>query len=127
MLRVECYKNLHKDCFSVRRGGRVIQYADSLVLFDATFAVQPAGRQKVLDQKRKNVHAFVRGSLGTYPVNPDFDPSSGIAVSYNPYKFGFFYVRSTDLPIFEAEVAFLTNSGVFVWTQNDYSQFSTTI
>jgi len=126
MLRYEIYKNLHKNCFSVRRGGKVTQYAEKLVVVDVKFAVQLAGRQKVLDCKQKNVHAFIRGFLDTYPINQDFDPAIGERISYNPYKFGCFYLTSTEMPIFEAQVVLLTSNGVFAWTQNDYNQFSIT-
>jgi len=69
--KLEVYRNLHKKCFSVRRKGKVIEYVyDSgmhrrrveLYLINAQFVVQPAGRERVRREKRKNVHAFVRGT-----------------------------------------------------------------
>ena len=69
--KLEVYRNLHKKCFSVRRKGKVIEYIyDSgmhrrrveLYLINAQFVVQPAGRERVRREKRKNVHAFVRGT-----------------------------------------------------------------
>lgn len=59
--RHETYWNLHKDVFSVRVKGRVVQHIRSAFVRNVTFAVQPAGRAKVLLEQRKNVHAFVRG------------------------------------------------------------------
>ena len=59
--RVEVYRNLHNDKLSVRYGGKVVGHVDSIWLRDATFAVQPAGRDRVRREKKKNVHAFVRG------------------------------------------------------------------
>ena len=64
---VEVYWNLHKLCWSVRRQGKVIAHADYVSLRDCKLVVQPAGRQKVLAEKCKNVHAFVRG----FWVDPD--------------------------------------------------------
>jgi hypothetical protein len=55
-MRVQVYYNLHKRCLSVRHRGKVIKHAKSVILRDASFRVQPAGRERVLKQKRKNVH-----------------------------------------------------------------------
>ena len=54
--RIEVYRNLHKDCFSVRKNGIVVKYInddESLHLTDVKFVVQPAGHAKVLKEKRK--------------------------------------------------------------------------
>ena len=91
-MEVDVYRNLHKNVWSVRNRatGRVRQYADKLVVRNAKFVVQPAGRAKVLREQRKNVHAFVRGTYGTphfHGLNRD---RYSIEVSYNPYKAGSF-------------------------------------
>ena len=62
-MRVQVYYNLHKRCLSIRHRGKVIKHAKSVILRDASFRVQPAGRERVLKQKRKNVHAYVAGEL----------------------------------------------------------------
>jgi hypothetical protein len=82
--RVEVYRNLHKNCYSVRalngeNKGRVIDHVQSITLKDATFVVQPAGRNRVLREQRKNVHAFVRGTTTDQPVK------HGLSVRYDPY------------------------------------------
>ena len=83
-MRVEVYRNLHKNCFSVRalsgeNKGRVIDHVQSIMLRDATFVVQPAGRERVLQEQRKNVHAFVRGTITDQPIQ------RGLPVRYDPY------------------------------------------
>jgi len=83
-MRVEVYRNLHKNCFSVRalsgeNKGRVIDHVQSIMLKDATFVVQPAGRKRVLQEQRKNVHAFVRGTTTDQPIQ------HGLSVRYDPY------------------------------------------
>ena len=83
-LRVEVYRNLHKGCYSIRAlsgedKGRVIDHVQSITLRDVSFVVQPAGRNRVLEEKRKNVHAFVRGTVTDAPV------SHGMSVRYDPY------------------------------------------
>ena len=93
-MEVEVYRNLHKNVWSVRdkRTGRVIDHQERVVIRNARFVVQPAGRAKVLREQRKNVHAFVRGTYaGTHwrPCGPFWALFTG-KVSYNPYKAGHF-------------------------------------
>jgi hypothetical protein len=83
-LRVEVYRNLHKDCYSVRalsgtNKGRVIGHVRSITLQNVSFVVQPAGRKRVLKEQRKNVHAFVRGTT------TDTSIKHGLSVRYDPY------------------------------------------
>jgi len=96
-MRVEVYWNLHKRLFSVRalegeNKGRVIEHAYTVSLVNAKFAVQPAGRERVRQEGKKNVHAFVRGRLmlesHAKSSNP-FDPESR-EVTYNPYLYDSF-------------------------------------
>lgn len=81
------YFNLHKKLFSIQQKihGRwkVIEHTSSLQMENVTFKVYEAGRQRVLKQKRKNVHAYVIGKI-------KFNSPSLLGrfefVSYNPYK-----------------------------------------
>lgn len=96
-MRVEVYWNLHKRRFSIRalegeNKGRVIEHAYAVSLVNAKFAVQPAGRERVRQEGKKNVHAFVRGRLvpeaHAKSFNP-FDPEPR-EVTYNPYMYDSF-------------------------------------
>ena len=79
-VRVEVYRNLAKDCWSVRHRGIVIHRCQTITLENVVFSVSEAGRQRVLRERRKNVHAVVRGTI------VGFEPlSNGVEVSYNPY------------------------------------------
>lgn len=106
-MKVEVYWNLHKNCFSVRFKGRVIRHANSLHLSNAKFVVRESGRQRVLREGRKNVHAFVRGILEeSYEAT-----CKGERVTYNPYKFSTFVkAENTNVEVKEAEVALLTTN-----------------
>jgi len=93
--RVEVYWNLHKDCFSVRAlsgpdRGRVIAHTRLIDLADVTFVVQPGGRARVLAEGRKNVHAFVRG---TVTASRDGLAGPYVEVTYNPYVTDAFVAR----------------------------------
>ena len=94
-MRVEVYWNLHKRLFSVRalegdNKGRVIEHAYTVSLVNAKFAVQPAGRERVRQEGKKNVHAFVRGRL--IPTHGNFNPFDPPPreVTYNPYMYDTF-------------------------------------
>ena len=61
--RVKVYYNLQKDCLSVidAETGLLYCHAHRVELHDAKFRVQLAGRNRVIKEKRKNVHAYIVG------------------------------------------------------------------
>jgi len=90
--RVAVYYNLHTQCWSIQSRskpdyGLVIGHLNTLCLVDVTFTVQPAGRAKVLREKRKNVHAYVVGTLVNSKLRP-VGPNT--QVRYNPYEMNTF-------------------------------------
>ncbi|MGI2295624.1 hypothetical protein [Paenibacillus sp. GXUN7292] len=84
--RVKVYRNLNKpEYFSIcdLKTGIVVAYAKSVVLSGIEkFHVSEKARQRVLKDKRRNVHAWVVGCFSgtTLP-----DPDMKIAY-YNPYR-----------------------------------------
>ena len=94
--RVYVYFNLHKKVWSVRQDGRIVEHTKYIMLKDARFLVGQAGREKVLREQKKNVHAGVSGYVvERVPNVPDFCTT----VSYNPYKDKTFINYSNDKPI----------------------------
>jgi hypothetical protein len=94
--RVYVYFNLHKKVWSVRQDGKIVEHTKYIMLKDARFLVGKAGREKVLREQRKNVHAGVSGYIvERVPNVPDFCTT----VSYNPYKDKTFISYATDMPI----------------------------
>jgi len=89
----EVYFNLHKRLFSVRRKGLVVAHARNVKVVDPKFVVQPAGRARVLREKKKNVHAYVKGYLisarESNRLTEDIEWTCDV-VSYNPYKHPYF-------------------------------------
>lgn len=107
---VDVYRNLHRKCWSVRHRGIVRSHCDTVTLGEATFCVSEAGRQRVLRERRKNVHAVVRGTLVV------FDGVVGdgsLEVVYNPYKGGTFRYALTDAPVHGARFVYLHNGKVW--------------
>lgn len=104
--RVMVYYNLHKHTFSIKDKKRVILHADYVKLGDVEFRVREGGKQKVRDEKQKNVHAFVIGNLLDYCQYPceniPTEPNNNI-VTYNPYKYDSFVYKNTEEPIYNAK------------------------
>lgn len=94
-MKVFCYRNLHKkgNVWSVRdvATGLVVDHVEKIIMKDVTLKVSEAGRQRVLKEKRKNVHAGVQGTrIFMLPKKGKlfFQP-----VFYNPYKVDSFVDR----------------------------------
>lgn len=109
-MKVFVYFNLHKHVWSVKalqgeNKGRVIAHLNELTLENATFKVSQAGRKRVLTEKRKNVHAGVVGELKIY------DGLCDKPVSYNPYKYEYFYDRETLSPVYHASKVSMVANG----------------
>lgn len=90
---VMVYKNLHNGKLSIRQGKHVVAHVDSILLTDVSFVVREAGRQRVISEGRKNVHAFVKGKV--VATNTGDHDTTDRRVSYNPYKHGYFYEVDT--------------------------------
>tara|TARA_R110002050_G_scaffold235680_2_gene371585 strand:+ start:298 stop:735 length:438 start_codon:yes stop_codon:yes gene_type:complete len=94
--RVYVYFNLHKKVWSVRQDGKIVEHTKYIMLKDARYLVGQAGRKKVLEEKRKNVHAGVSGYVvDRVPNVPDFCTT----VHYNPYKNETFISHATERPM----------------------------
>ena len=103
--KVMVYYNLHKHTFSVTYKDRLISHSDYVKLSDVEFRVRQGGRERVLKDKKKNVHSFVIGTLLDYCKYPcenlPSEPNSNI-VTYNPYKYNSYVVKDTEEPIYSA-------------------------
>ena len=92
--KVFVYKNLHKDCWSIKQDGLVKAHTHDLEMWDCAFHVNAKGRAKVLEEKRKNVHAGVKGYIDEHGVSAIEYPLR--AVTYNPYKYNSFVYKDTE-------------------------------
>lgn len=131
-MKVSVYRNLTKDCWSVvdnspgETRGRVIAHSNELFLGYVSFRVNEAGRLRVLQEKRKNVHARGFGELiyisrhDTVERYPDiifpygYDTSISTPyeqISYNPYRGPYFYRKRDNEPMFYADVAHFAKDG----------------
>jgi hypothetical protein len=84
-----------------------------VLLFDGTFKVSEAGRQRVLRERKKNVHAGVVGHwIGSLDDQLTIERIvyNGTAVTYNPYKYDSFVHLYGEHPIETGRLVALTVS-----------------
>lgn len=100
------YFNLHKKCLSIQHKALVVAHLSKITLSVVTFKVSEAGRQRVLAEKRKNVHAFICGTVqGIQEVQGD-------QITYNPYKYASFVRKGDETPIKSADM--VTLNGIVI-------------
>lgn len=113
-MRVFVYFNLHKKRWSVRalegdQKGLVIAHCDEVWLRNATTRVSEKGRQRVLRERRKNVHAGIVGEW--CEAQEGF---SGRQITYDPYRFASFVFRDDHSPCPGAEMIKMQQGRVWV-------------
>lgn len=134
--RVEVYRNLHNGKMSIRdaKTKLVLGHADQVFLHQTEFKVSQAGRERVLKEKKKNVHAVVEGLLGRAvgfssfkgrDLGPYHLASSYFAerqkmpkfislfgITYNPYKYNQFWRVDRDEPFYSAPLVNIKTTGI---------------
>ena len=116
---VEVYRNLNvSNAFSIRcaKTKLVLAHCTNVTLQNTKFVVSEKMRQRVLNDKRRNVHAFIRGELVSYnhAIPTDLKP-----VYYNPYKTETFIMSDTKEPVYEAGMVFV--EGKYAYASESYS------
>jgi len=118
VMEIKVYYNRHKRCLSIQEkvdgAWRVVRHAEQCIVKNAKFKVSEAGRQRVLKEQRKNVHAVILGeNLGQIA----YSSVPKASVSYNPYKAKTF-VDEHNNPIHEAEIVVIRGN------KNGYAIFA---
>lgn len=135
-MKVRVFRNLTRDCYSVQAKGpagwRTVAHASEVTLWGAAFEVSQAGRKRVLESGKKQVHAFVRGELLQWQGEVYRDRGEGLLhprdgrhgcpaetmqrVSYNPRRADHFVQHGSKggtAPIETAQVCILDPHGVY--------------
>jgi len=94
-MKVRVYYNLHKECWSVQHfvdghGWRLFSHNRRFDLFETKFSVSKSGRDRVLREHKKNVHAYVIGYTFQNGVVP-LQYYSQERIRYNPYQEEYFF------------------------------------
>ena len=117
-MRVDVYFNVHRKKLSVRsreKGsyGKVIKHTDRILLKDCKFVVSEPGRQRVLKNKRKNVHAVVRGETMGDPIFFLLEVlDEAVPVTYNPYRHETFVTVEDLNPIYDSEFVLIDGKNI---------------
>jgi hypothetical protein len=123
-MRVRLYRNLKirdQRAWSLMamegaRKGKVIDIVDGAVLEDVSFVVSEPGRQRVIRDRAKNVHAFVDGELiKSSPLYSGKASKAGtpVRITYDPYTMKQFVRIDCMQPVREAGLVAATPDGVF--------------
>ena len=99
---VRAYWNIHKGMYSVQdyKTGRVIDRANDVFLINPNFIVRQGGRKRVIEEGKKNVHAFAVG-YSPYKFTAEewddyyYSDKTWRDVTYNPYKNTTFVYKDT--------------------------------
>ena len=130
MKKVDIYYNVRKKCLSVRDAttGLVVKHTHAIKLVagtqgyerDIQFKVSEKGRQRVLKEKRKNVHAYVSGrvtdlgKLRSLEESKARKPKTLRQVTYNPYKHETFVDVKTGEAVHWAKEVFIDDRKVYI-------------
>ena len=98
------YRNLHTGGFSIKYRGRVISRPMQFIATNVTFKVNESGRQRVIKEKQKNVHAYATTLSEPVILKYDIRVNSNNEVSYNPYKTNYFFNKINNQPITKVDI-----------------------
>lgn len=112
MSDVYVYRNLKHGrtappLYSIMQNGRVIDRRHRVLLIGAQFIVREAGRQRVIREGRKNVHAFVKGRLAAALGVEDLP----VKLTYNPFN-GPHFTTADGTPVTGARRVLLNEHGI---------------
>lgn len=111
---VRVFLNHKHGCYSIFQNGAVRASASQVRLADVEFRVRESGRQKMLSENRRTIHAFAVGRLVDH-VHPSEDRAleklDGRRVRYNPHEAGHFTDAETGEPVTFAAAAHFGEDG----------------
>ena len=125
--QVQVYRNLHKTLedgtkvYSVKNDkGIVMDHVTEIAIAKPILRVGPKGNERVRDEKRKNVHAYIQGRRMRVSVIDD--PHTGIhpndwqKITYNPYLHkSFVLVKDESVAVREAWFVEVRRDGVWAF------------
>lgn len=107
---VEVYRNLNNPkgetkFYSVRQNGLVIGHTCDMMLKNISFHISEAGRERVIREGRKNVHAYIKGYVC---ADEDmFTLNHNAVLKYNPRLYSkFFFEKEDNFNFVDTEIPF---------------------
>jgi len=115
--RVQVYRNLNKPgvTYSIRDAetGLVLGHANRVLLNKCYFVVKQAGRKRVLETKKKNVHAWIEGHWGIIHAGDNLLFTDGVKVKYNTYQNQTFVQEETGQHVLYTGLTYINEEGVY--------------
>jgi hypothetical protein len=112
---VRVFRNWKRGCWSIMQDGMLRASARQVRLADVDFLVRASGRERMLREGRKNVHAYAVGTLLDW-VHPDdareLDALDGRTLVYDAYRWGSFVDRDSQAAVHESPAVRLHEAGV---------------
>lgn len=114
---VRIYRNLNGGNYSIKQDEQVVAHTPQIMLHDCKFLVSELGQARARRDKRRNVHACIRGKIslkggmGTTARATDFPAR----ITYNPFEDeGFMCKNLTATPfvVTAADCVVFNSSGV---------------
>ena len=117
-MKVYVYYNLHKHKWSIKalegkQKGLVIAHQDVVWLENAKPKVSEAGRQRVLREQRKNVHAGIVGDMVEFKYYKHGGRNKWRDVTYNPYKYKTFVYELDNQPFLGNDIVLMKDRKVY--------------
>jgi|688.fasta_scaffold2050411_1 hypothetical protein len=92
------YRNLHQKSFSVQYKGKVIAHPTNFIAHNCEFRVSENGRQRVLSEKQKNVHAKIACEWWEIPTDSsNLVDENNDRIYYDPYVTNQFQFSGKDI------------------------------
>lgn len=116
-LPVRVYWNYKHRCYSVFQGGAVRASAREVQLSQVEFRVREGGRQRMLREGRRVIHAYAIGYLedAVHPDDPRrLSPFAGEPVRYDPALGASFFYPDTGEVLTHASLARFDEQGMRV-------------
>jgi hypothetical protein len=118
-LRVQVYRNLRENCFSVRdaKTRKVIAHTKQIWLTNCKMHASRKGVDRIRSRRRKSVVAWIEGTVFT-PITEMHRESYNrrlVPLRFNPYE-TYVWLDSHNFQVNAAEIAYLEMLGHCAWT-----------
>jgi len=88
--------------------GKVVKHCDTARVYNPTLRVRQGGNARAVKEKRRNVHAFVRGVADTAAnVEAELKSSRYRVIRYNPFMHDYFFDAENEKKVIGGEIAVL--------------------
>jgi hypothetical protein len=112
---IDVYRNLNRKgkVYSIKQGNKVVAHATALCMIDAEFKVNKSGKNRSLETKTRNIHAYIRGYYSTHGMGLTANNNLPYVITYNPFEDRGFYLKHDDvLDVSDAKFLIINSNGV---------------